>query len=176
MAEETAKLNRLKACLASWKKTQEWYGGKFFNAEEMESILKDDRLKQALIHTCRGNDREALEIYRKILKEESNNRTALRGVAVMEKRLREKEARAEKAAGEKVARDGELAEARVNLNRELDREPADIAGSLRLAYGFYDLGDYGKALLLFNRILEEDPGNVAARRGTETVNRRKTAY
>lgn len=176
MAEETAKLNRLKACLTSWKKTQEWYGKKFFNAEEMESILKDDRLKQALIHTCRGNDREALEIYRKILKEERNNRTALRGVTVMEKRLREKEARAEKAAGGKVARDGELAEARASLNRELDREPADIAGSLRLAYGFYDLGDYGKALLLFNRILEEDPGNVAARRGAETVNRRKTDY
>ena len=41
------------------------------------------------------------------------------------------------------------------MNRELDREPADIAGSLRLAYGFYDLGDYDKALSLFNRILEK---------------------
>ncbi len=71
----------------------------------MESVLKDDRLKQALIHTCRGNDREALEIYRKVLKDERNNRTALKGVTVMERRLREKEAQAEKASGENAARD-----------------------------------------------------------------------
>lgn len=165
MAEETARLNRLKACLASWKEIRKWYEKEFFNPEEMESVLKDERLKQALIHTCRGNDREALEIYRKVLKDERNNRTALRGVAAMEKRLREKVEQAEKAAEEKAARD-----------RELDRELADIAGSLRLAYGFYDLGDYDKALLLFNRILKKDPENVSARRGTETVARRKTAY
>lgn len=176
MAEETARLNRLKACLASWKEIRKWYEKEFFNPEEMESVLKDERLKQALIHTCRGNDREALDIYRKVLKDERNNRTALRGVTAMERRLREKEAQAEKADEEKAAHDRELAEARANLNRELDREPADIAGSLRLAYGFYDLGDYDKALLLFNRILEKDPGNVSARRGTETVARRKTAY
>lgn len=176
MAEETARLNRLKACLASWKEMQKWYAKEFFNPEEMESVLKDDRLKQALIHTCRGNDREALEIYRKVLKDERNNRTALKGVTVMERRLREKEAQAEKASGENAARDRELAEARANLNRELDREPADIAGSLRLAYGFYDLGDYDKALSLFNRILEKAPENVSARRGAETVARRKTAY
>lgn len=175
MAEETAKLNRLKACLASWRKTQEWYRKEFFNSEEMESVLKDDRLKQALIHTCRGNDREALDIYRKVLKEERNNRTALKGVTAMEKRLREKAAQAEKDAEEKAARDRELAEARANLNRELDREPADIAGSLRLAYGFYDLGEYDKSLFLFNRILEKNPEHVAARRGAETVTRRKTA-
>lgn len=148
MAEETARLNRLKASLASWKEIRKWYEKEFFNPEEMESVLKDERLKQALIHTCRGNDREALEIYRKVLKDERNNRTASKGVTVMERRLREKEA----------------------------REPADIAGSLRLAYGFYDLGDYDKALSLFNRILEKAPENVSARRGAEAVARRRTAY
>ena len=99
MAEETARLNRLKACLASWKEMQKWYAKEFFNPEEMESVLKDDRLKQALIHTCRGNDREALEIYRKVLKDERNNRTALKGVTVMERRLREKKHRLKKPLG-----------------------------------------------------------------------------
>lgn len=61
--------------------------------------MKDDRLKQALIHTCRGNDREALEIYRKVLKDERNNRTALKGVTVMERRLREKKHRLKKPLG-----------------------------------------------------------------------------
>ena len=176
MAEETAKLNRLKACLASWKEMQKWYAKEFFHPEEMESVLKDDRLKQALIDTCLGNDREALDIYRKVLKEEGNNRTALKGVTAMEKRLREREAKDKKAAEEKAARAKELAEARANLNRELDKEPADIAESLRLAYGFYDLGDYDKAILLFNKILRKDPHHVAARRGLETVNRRKNSY
>lgn len=176
MAEETARLNRLKACLASWKEMQKWYEKEFFNPEEMESVLKDDRLKQALIHTCRGNDREALDIYRKVLKEEGNNRTALKGITAMEKRLREREAKDKKAAEEKAARAKELAEARANLNRELDREPADIAENLRVAYGFYDLGDYDKAILLFNKILRKDPYHVAARRGLETVNRRKNSY
>lgn len=181
MAEETARLNRLKACLASWKEMRKWYAKEFFNPEEMESVLKDDRLKQALMETCRGNDRAALEIYRKVLEEEKNNRTALRGVTVMEKRLmekrlREKEEEDKKTAGEKAARDKRLAEARANLNRELDREPADIAESLRLAYGFYDLGEHDKALFLLNRILEKDPANVSAKRGIKVVARRKNSY
>ncbi|WP_302014489.1 VIT domain-containing protein [uncultured Akkermansia sp.] len=162
MVEEAARLNRLKEYLASWKEMQKWYAKEFFNPEEMEKVLKDDRLKQALIYTCQGNDREALDIYRKVLKEEGNNRTALKGVTAMEKRLREKD---KKAAEEKAARD-----------KELNREPADIAESLRLAYGFYDLGDYDKAILLFDKILRKDPYHVAARRGVETVNRRKNAY
>lgn len=39
-----------------------------------------------------------------------------------------------------------------------------------------NLGDYDKALSLFNRILEKAPENVSARRGAETVARRKTAF
>lgn len=47
---------------------------------------------------------------------------------------------------------------------------------LHMAYGYYDLGDYDKAIAEFNKVLTVDPYNVAARRGMETVNRRRTAY
>lgn len=47
---------------------------------------------------------------------------------------------------------------------------------LHMAYGYYDLGDYDKAIAEFNKVLAIDPYNVAARRGQETVNRRRQAY
>ena len=47
---------------------------------------------------------------------------------------------------------------------------------LHMAYGYYDLGDYDKAIAEFNKVLSIDPYNVAARRGQETVNRRRMAY
>lgn len=47
---------------------------------------------------------------------------------------------------------------------------------LHMAYGYYDLGDYDKAIAEFNKVLAVDPYNVAARRGMETVNRRRSAY
>lgn len=47
---------------------------------------------------------------------------------------------------------------------------------LHMAYGYYDLGDYDKAIAEFNKVLTIDPYNVAARRGQETVNRRRMSY
>ncbi len=47
---------------------------------------------------------------------------------------------------------------------------------LHMAYGYYDLGDYDKAISEFNKVLRIDPYNVAARRGQETCNRRRSAY
>lgn len=47
---------------------------------------------------------------------------------------------------------------------------------LHMAYGYYDIGDYDKATKEFNKVLAIDPYNVAARRGMETVSRRKMAY
>lgn len=47
---------------------------------------------------------------------------------------------------------------------------------LHMAYGYYDLGSYDSAITEFNKVLAIDPFNVAARRGMETVTRRKSAY
>lgn len=47
---------------------------------------------------------------------------------------------------------------------------------LHMAYGYYDLGSYDSAITEFNKVLAIDPYNVAARRGMETVTRRKSAY
>ena len=47
---------------------------------------------------------------------------------------------------------------------------------LHMAYGYYDLGEYDKAIAEFNKVLTIDRYNVAARRGMETVNRRRSAY
>lgn len=176
MAEEAARLNRLKEYLASWKEMQKWYAKEFFNSEEMEKVLKDDRLKQALIYTCQGNDREALDIYRKVLKEDGNNRTASRGVKKMEERLRKKAEEEAAVDQQRVAEREKMARERVELNKVLDKESADVAILLRMAYGFYDLGDYDKAAFTFNKVLRKDPYHAAARRGLEVVNRRKAAY
>lgn len=87
--EEQERINRLKACLSSWKTLRKWYGSKF-------EILKKDT--------------------------------------------------------------------------------EEVAELLRSAYGFYDQGNFDKAILVFNKVLEKDPHHVAARRGLETANRRKSAY
>lgn len=47
---------------------------------------------------------------------------------------------------------------------------------LRLAYGYYELGQYDDALKEFTNVLRLDPYNTAARRGMEHVNRARTGY
>lgn len=47
---------------------------------------------------------------------------------------------------------------------------------LLLGYGYYDLGKYDDAVKSFEAVLRIDPYNVAARRGMEAVEKRKTNY
>ncbi len=47
---------------------------------------------------------------------------------------------------------------------------------LHMAYGYYDLGDYDKAIAEFDKVLRIDPYNVAARRGQETATKRRALY
>ncbi len=51
-----------------------------------------------------------------------------------------------------------------------------VNGLLRLAFGYYELGQYDEALKEFNSVLLIDPYNTAARRGMEQVNRARTSY
>ena len=51
-----------------------------------------------------------------------------------------------------------------------------VNGLLRLAFGYYELGQYDEALKEFNSVLLIDPYNTAARRGMEQVNRARTNY
>ncbi len=47
---------------------------------------------------------------------------------------------------------------------------------LTLAYGYYDLGKYDEAYAEFNRVIQIDPYNTAARRGQEAVSKRRINY
>ncbi|MCD8061333.1 MAG: tetratricopeptide repeat protein [Akkermansiaceae bacterium] len=51
-----------------------------------------------------------------------------------------------------------------------------VNGLLRLAFGYYELGQYDQALKEFNSVLLIDPYNTAARRGMEQVNRARAGY
>lgn len=47
---------------------------------------------------------------------------------------------------------------------------------LHMAYGYYDLGEFDSATKEFNKVLRIDQYNTAARRGMETVDRRRSSY
>lgn len=53
---------------------------------------------------------------------------------------------------------------------------AEVNRLLSLAYGYYDLGDYDKALETFQGVVRIDPYNTAARRGMELVQNRRANY
>ncbi len=53
---------------------------------------------------------------------------------------------------------------------------AEVSRLLSLAYGYYDLGQYDKALETFNDVRRIDATNTAASRGIEMVHKRRSAY
>lgn len=53
---------------------------------------------------------------------------------------------------------------------------AEVNRLLSLAYGYYDLGDYDKALETFQAVVRIDPYNTAASRGMELVQKRRSNY
>ena len=62
------------------------------------------------------------------------------------------------------------------LSPEHVKNVEEVNRLLRLAYGYYELGQYDAALKEFTSVLQTDPYNTAARRGMELVNRARTAY
>lgn len=56
------------------------------------------------------------------------------------------------------------------------KDVEEVNRLLNMGYGYYDLGQYDAAFGEFNKVLRIDPYNVAARRGQETVERRREAY
>lgn len=53
---------------------------------------------------------------------------------------------------------------------------AEVQRLLELGYGYYDLGEFDKAIEAFQAVLRIDPYNTAARRGIEAVHNRRSAY
>jgi len=56
------------------------------------------------------------------------------------------------------------------------RKVQEVERSLQKANSYKDLGDYDNALKVFQDALRADPYNVAARRGMESVEKRKSIY
>ncbi len=55
-------------------------------------------------------------------------------------------------------------------------EVAEVQRLLNLAYGYYDLGQYDKAIETFNAVRRIDTTNSAAQRGIEAAHKRRSAY
>ncbi len=62
------------------------------------------------------------------------------------------------------------------LTPEHVKNVEEVNRLLTLAYGYYDLGKYNEAYAEFNRVLQIDPYNEAARRGQEAVSVRRQHY
>ena len=56
------------------------------------------------------------------------------------------------------------------------RNIEEVQAKLILAKGYMELGDYDRADYTYNRVLNIDPSNEAARRGQEEVERYRTNY
>ena len=56
------------------------------------------------------------------------------------------------------------------------KDVEEVNKQLRMAYGFFDLGQFDAAKSKFQQVLRIDPYNTAARRGMETVDRRRDQY
>lgn len=62
------------------------------------------------------------------------------------------------------------------LTPEHVKNVEEVNRLLTLAYGYLDLGNYDAAYAEFNRVIKIDPYNSAARRGQESISKRRTSY
>ncbi len=62
------------------------------------------------------------------------------------------------------------------LTPEHVKNVEEVNRLLTLAYGYYDLGKFDEAYAEFNRVIQIDPYNSAARRGQEAVSKRRSSY
>ncbi len=62
------------------------------------------------------------------------------------------------------------------LTPEHVKNVEEVNRLLTLAYGYLDLGNYDAAYAEFNRVIKIDPYNAAARRGQESINKRRSNY
>ncbi len=62
------------------------------------------------------------------------------------------------------------------LSPEHVKNVEEVNRLLTLAFGYYDLGKYDEAYAEFNRVIQIDPYNTAARRGQEQVSKRRQQY
>ncbi len=62
------------------------------------------------------------------------------------------------------------------LTPEHVKNVEEVNRLLTLAYGYYDLGKFDEAYAEFNRVIQIDPYNTAARRGQEAVSKRRINY
>ncbi|MCQ2364414.1 MAG: hypothetical protein MJ051_02515 [Akkermansia sp.] len=62
------------------------------------------------------------------------------------------------------------------LTPEHVKNVEEVNRLLTLAYGYLDLGNYDAAYAEFNRVIAIDPYNTAARRGQESISKRRSNY
>ncbi len=79
-------------------------------------------------------------------------------------------------AGLELARTQDPVRTNPALSPQHVGDVAEVQRLLTLAYGYYDLGQYDKAIETFNAVRRIDAYNTAAIRGIEAANKRRSTY
>ena len=122
--------------------------------EFLVKSIGDASIAVAMEYSRIGRYDEAEQLLLDVLQREPNNKRARHELSQMRDPIRNNPA----------------------LTPEHVKNVEEVNRLLNLAYGHLDLGNYDAAYDEFNRVIKIDPYNVAARRGQEAVNKRRSGY
>lgn len=138
---------------AAWKRipkapvTQQWQ-------KHIVDCIGDASIAVAIEYSKIGRYDDAEQLLLDVLSRDSNNKRARQELSMLRDPVRNNPA----------------------LTPQHVRDVEEVNRLLTLAYGYYDLGKYNEAYAEFNRVLQIDPYNTAARKGQETISHRRSNY
>ena len=116
--------------------------------------IGDASIAVAIEYSKVGRYDDAEQLLLEVLSRDPNNRRARKELSVLRDPVRNNPA----------------------LTPEHVKNVEEVNRLLTLAYGYYDLGKFDEAYAEFNRVIQIDPYNSAARRGQEAVSKRRSSY
>ncbi len=122
--------------------------------EFLQKSIGDASIAVAMEYSRIGRYDEAEQLLLDVLERDPNNKRARHELSLMRDPVRSNPA----------------------LTPEHVKNVEEVNRLLTLAYGHLDLGNYDAAYAEFNRVIKIDPYNVAARRGQESISKRRSNY
>ncbi len=122
--------------------------------EFLQKSIGDASIAVAMEYSRIGRYDEAEQLLLDVLERDPNNKRARHELSLMRDPVRNNPA----------------------LTPEHVKNVEEVNRLLTLAYGHLDLGNYDAAYAEFNRVIKIDPYNVAARRGQESISKRRSNY
>ncbi len=122
--------------------------------EFLQKSIGDASIAVAMEYSRIGRYDEAEQLLLDVLERDPNNKRARHELSLMRDPVRNNPA----------------------LTPEHVKNVEEVNRLLTLAYGHLDLGNYDAAYAEFNRVIKIDPYNAAARRGQESISKRRSNY